>query len=225
MAPQAEIKVHDTEFLAAVDKAALTGLQQAAAFLHRELQKALRTNNRDGWFRSQPGEVPHRSSGGPSKDVFREVDEAKMEARLGVRGKSFHLFFMEVGTRAHTIAAKGGKMLRIPWRAEGRGERAPSEQEIEALGLVPDGDTTHRVYTDTKKGGRKRAHATRKSVGGWVFYRSFVNHPGTEKRPWMIPTLMASKAKLIQLLKQPMGAYATNFAIDSGVESGESEAA
>ena len=219
------IVIHDKELIAAVEQAALRGLQQGAAYLHRELQKTIRVDNRKGWWRSEAGEVPHKSGSGPHKEIVREIDEQDMRARVGVTKRGFHLFYMEVGTAAHIIEAVRAVFLRIPWRAEGRGERQPTPDEIARLGLVPDDrDTFTRASTEVVKNGKKHRRSIKRVVQQWVYYRRSVRHPGTAPRPWMIPTFMAHKAKIIELMTQPLAKYTPNFRIGPEPPPGQIEA-
>lgn len=155
-------------------------LAQVTVAMHRDCQHKVRLANRDGWTRSQPGESPHTSEGGPHRGIVRAIDKARMYFAIGLTSAAKHLFFQEVGTRPHEILPVIANMLRIPWRAEGRGKREPTKEEIERIGLVFRG-------------------------GQWIFFRKRVWHPGQEPRPWLVQTIMDNIDKYRAILAGDKG--------------------
>lgn len=194
----AKLTVKQKDFDKALAAITADGMAKAGAFITKEADKRIHINNDDGWWRSLPGEAPHHSAnGGPDKRVLWEVipGTAGRLPRLiiGIAEGAAHLLMLEVGTRPHVIRPRRAKMLRIPWRAEGRGRRQPTEEEIERIGLQP-------TRTILRKGRGKQKGKLVPSMVEYVYYREKVMHPGTAPRPWLIPTIFDNIKKIASLI-------------------------
>lgn len=181
----AKLTIRHADVNKALQAITAAGMARAGAMLAKKCNERIRINNADGWYRSLPGESPHHSSTGPDKRVIWEVVPGAggklPRVIVGITEGNEHLLMLEVGTAPHVIRPKRAKLLRIPWRAEGRGRRQPTDEEIERLGLRPVGE----VFRKHSKGKGLRGSQTE-----WVYFLEQANHPGTAPRPWLVPTVM-----------------------------------
>lgn len=175
-----EINPNFTRYIKAV---CFDSMNNAAIEFYRDCQRRINVDNDDGWLRSQAPNPPHKSGGtGPHKEIVHQPSRENNSVRVGVTEKGFHLYFQEVGTRAHAIRPVNARILRIPWRAEGRGRREPTTEEIKRIGL-------------------------RNENGEWVYYRDEVLHPGQEPRPWLVATLNLLWPKYLKIAQSPPDSY------------------
>lgn len=170
------IKIYDREFNKAVERGMVDGLKAGTVFYHARAQQAVNTSNQRGTKPSQPGEPPRKRTGFGQQNIVYEIDEDQFRSRMGVTKNGIYMFWLEVGTRPKRIRPKNGKrFLMIPWRPPDGSTRAPTQKEIDNIGL-------------------------KKIKGKWFYFRPEVMRPGIKRRPWMLVTLRKHRETITRLL-------------------------
>lgn len=97
---KATLKWNGPGVLAEIHAKSWEGIQRAVAFYHTKLLEALNVSNpRPYTTPSKPGEPPRKRTGWLQRNVAYELDEAKGEARIGVRENAKYGAYLELGTR------------------------------------------------------------------------------------------------------------------------------
>lgn len=96
---QAKLNWRGGEEMATIRAASWDGVRRAVVFYFTQLQQALNVSNpRPYKTPSRPGEPPRKRTGFLQRAIAYELDEAKGEARVGVKANAKYAGFLELGT-------------------------------------------------------------------------------------------------------------------------------
>jgi hypothetical protein len=80
-------------------------IQRMVVFFHTELLAVLNKPNPPPYANSsKPGEPPRKRTGWLQRNVLYELDEKKLEGRIGITKNAIYGLFLELGTK--TMAAR-----------------------------------------------------------------------------------------------------------------------
>ena len=168
--------IYQREFNQAVEQGMVDGLKAGTVFYHARAQQAVNKSNQRGTKPSQPGEPPKKRTGFGQQNIVYEIDEEAVRSRMGVTKNGIYMFWLEIGTRPKRVAAgRKARALMIPWRPPDGSTRAPTQEEIDNIGL-------------------------KKIKGQWFYFRTSVMRGGIKRRPWMLVTLRKHRETITRLM-------------------------